>query len=699
MSTPVSSHPALREDIARFIRGEGGQFDDLALRLFRWQIRQNADYRAIVGGAFQRVHGVAEVPAVPVALWRDLDLVSFDVAQARLVFRTSGTTGRRGEVHRLDTDLYDLGARRFAEHVVGPLPARGVSLVPDALDSSLGHMCRTFSPELSQRFSGVSGVDVVGARADLAHWSRAGVPVFVPGTALALAALVAAMAVPIPLATGSVVMVTGGFKGRVAAISATELRRELVRLFPGSKVVEEYGMTELSSQMWADGPGEPLRVPPWMRVQVVDPWTGAPARRGLLRFIDLANIDTVLAIETRDEGTMLDDGRLILHGRLPGAPARGCSLTVEEAMSSVSTSSKRRTSMPMAQSIPRVEGTVDPADLLRARRVVHALGRLPTAEPAWGQGLPLASVIRELSASVNALTEAALVAELCTVPASARPHRVAIWAAEGVFTAALEWVVLCLAAGMSVRWKAPAAWPHFARAVGSVLAAEGLPVTVTTDRSPGAVDVLVVFGSDATIDALRGEEPSVRVVGYGHRFGLGIVEGTPDPATVAAVVSDHVRYDTRGCMAPAGLVIVDGAVPAWLDALAAALSRHGRDAARGVIAPAHGPEWRRRRDLGRATLGVREVGDAAVVAVAPEHWVPSALPWMVSLVPVSRAALPHLLDRYAHQLSVVARPDSLSEVIDARVDRTCRPGAMQSPPFPRLHDGAPMLARICAWNG
>ena len=71
--------------------------------------------------------------------------------------------------------------------------------------------------------------------------------------------------------------------------------------------------------------------PPWMRVLAVEPWSGQPATRGLLRFFDLANHQTVMAIETADVGVVHEDGSVTLEGRLEGSTPRGCSLTVEEA--------------------------------------------------------------------------------------------------------------------------------------------------------------------------------------------------------------------------------------------------------------------------------------------------------------------------------------------------------------------------------
>ena len=334
---------------------------------------------------------------------------------------------------------------------------------------------------------------------------------FVPGTALALAQLVACASEPVALAPGSIVMVTGGFKGQAVSVSADGLRSELVRLLPGATVVEEYGMTELSSQMWAEGPGMPLRIPPWMLVSVVDPWTGAPEKRGLLRFIDLANVDTVLAIETRDEGELLPDGRLILHGRLPGAPARGCSLTVEEAMDGVGAA-------PVAArepTLPRRVGLVVDEDRRRARRMVQALASLPTPRADWGQGIEVAQVARELQQAVARLSEVALLDEASTVPVAERPSTVALVAAEGVFTAALEWVALALVGGLRVQWKPPSRAPG-AHDVGAVLAEHGFPVTGCrpTVRDPRCGGCLWCRRDSAAC----GHRPSTaRVVGYGHR--------------------------------------------------------------------------------------------------------------------------------------------------------------------------------------
>jgi hypothetical protein len=103
-------------------------------------------------------------------------------------------------------------------------------------------------------------------------------------------------------------------------------------------------MTELCSQFYDSilreqvelgAPGERRKIPPrWARTVVVDPETLAPlppGSTGLLRHIDLANIGSVVAVQTEDLGEALDDGFRVL-GRASGSPPRGCSIAMDELL-------------------------------------------------------------------------------------------------------------------------------------------------------------------------------------------------------------------------------------------------------------------------------------------------------------------------------------------------------------------------------
>jgi hypothetical protein len=135
-----------------------------------------------------------------------------------------------------------------------------------------------------------------------------------------------------------VVFETGGSKGRTRALGRPELLAGVERRLgvPAGRVVREYGMTELTSQLYTrvlDGGDPDLFVPPpWTRVRVLDPETleEAPAGTvGLVALFDLANLGSAVHLLTEDLG-VIEDGGLRLAGRARGAELRGCSLTAEE---------------------------------------------------------------------------------------------------------------------------------------------------------------------------------------------------------------------------------------------------------------------------------------------------------------------------------------------------------------------------------
>lgn len=135
------------------------------------------------------------------------------------------------------------------------------------------------------------------------------------------------------LPMGSRLMDTGGMKTQKRQITRAEFVAEVGRLLgaPEDRCINEYGMCELGSQFYGRGASTYLQGPPWVRTLIIDSLTGQPARPGqpgLLRHFDLANVDSVLAIQTEDVGIAEGDG-FIFKGRDPNADLKGCSLATE----------------------------------------------------------------------------------------------------------------------------------------------------------------------------------------------------------------------------------------------------------------------------------------------------------------------------------------------------------------------------------
>lgn len=286
-----------------------------------------------------------EVPAVPTDVFRHARIASRERPPNR-VFRTSGTTsGARGEAFRISTRAYDLGAAVHFRACAALADVRAFpSLVFDperVPDSSLSYMVGVLAADLRASASyhlRPDGLDTAGFATAV---ERADGPVVVFATAFALVHLLdSADPIP-PLPDGSLVFETGGFKGRTRSLDRPSLCRATARRLgvPPISVRSEYSMTELSSQLYSlpDDPDRPPRfaAAPWCAVCAADPLSLEPlptGATGLLRFVDLANVDTAVAIQTSDLGRVDDGGFVHLDGRAPGATPRGCSLAAEEVL-------------------------------------------------------------------------------------------------------------------------------------------------------------------------------------------------------------------------------------------------------------------------------------------------------------------------------------------------------------------------------
>jgi hypothetical protein len=332
-------------------------FDGLAADLSRFQAARVPGYARLCrarGVDPARIARAADAPAVPTDAFRLTRVATFPEHATRATFRTSGTTRDvrgRHELRRLDT--YDAAALAFGRWALASdltEPVRVLCLAPppeEAPDWSLGHMMQLFvaafgrpAPAhetwlLSEGALDVATLDEVAARALMAGEEA----LLVLSTAYGLVHLLDALGgAPFRLPPKSRVMQTGGTNGRSREVAPALLRRELAMAFvlPQTSIVAEYGMTELSSQFWETtlrgGPPDVLVEPPWARVVPVDPLTLRPVpdgEVGLARIEDLMNVDSAFAVQTQDLVRRVPPGFQLL-GRSPGAPARGCSLAVEE---------------------------------------------------------------------------------------------------------------------------------------------------------------------------------------------------------------------------------------------------------------------------------------------------------------------------------------------------------------------------------
>jgi hypothetical protein len=192
---------------------------------------------------------------------------------------------------------------------------------------------------------GSTGIDWDGLESVVERARADGRPLLVLATAFALVALLdRASGSRLHAPERTLVMLTGGFKGKSRSIAPAVLRQEVAQLFDldPMRVVGEYGMTELTSQLYEgtapgaelQGPAGVYLEPPWLRVTPVDALSLAPVPEGevgLARFVDLGNVDSAVAIVTEDLIRRVGAG-IELLGRGPKSVPRGCSLALESLL-------------------------------------------------------------------------------------------------------------------------------------------------------------------------------------------------------------------------------------------------------------------------------------------------------------------------------------------------------------------------------
>jgi len=342
------SDPAARRDwIGRLRRPlDETRWNELTRELFAWQFERVPAFRRLCRG-----HGVSprtlaswrDIPAMPQQLFKREKLFSHGKSKPAAIYETSGTTtGEPGRQHLLRTDIYEAmaveGARRAG---LFDSPAQFYFLAAgprEAPRSSLGAMFDFWRKAARQKkakfWMSRGALDFRGLREALEKASAKKRPIAIYGTALGFAQWLDAWEGSLRLPRGSRLLETGGFKGRAREISKPELYAQLGRMLGvrDAMIWNEYGMSELSSQAYARGACGIHAAPAWARALVCDPATGREVRvgrEGLVRWIDLANVDSVMAVQTLDRAERRANG-FCLIGRLPRTEPRGCSLSVED---------------------------------------------------------------------------------------------------------------------------------------------------------------------------------------------------------------------------------------------------------------------------------------------------------------------------------------------------------------------------------
>lgn len=308
--------------------------EDAALQVASSQYMHNTVYQQWCNAlqkAPAQFSGLAAIPFLPVSFFKTREVVT-GTFTPQVIFESSGTTQSVNSRHLVkDPLLYEISFIRAFEKQYGPLKDWCViGLLPAYLErqnSSLVYMVNSFIGLSAHPESGFYLYDHDRLYKTLLSLEARGQKTLLIGVTFGL--LDFADNYPMQL-KNTVIMETGGMKGRKKEITRYELHDYLKQQLGVSAVHAEYGMTELLSQAYSTGEGR-FTCPPWMKVLVrdeEDPLTVREQGRGIINVIDLANLHSCAFIATDDVGTVYPDGSFEVWGRVDASDIRGCSLMV-----------------------------------------------------------------------------------------------------------------------------------------------------------------------------------------------------------------------------------------------------------------------------------------------------------------------------------------------------------------------------------
>jgi hypothetical protein len=359
-----SHHPIYGEVLSFINAPEPTKFEALALEVFRFQLENVRAYREYcrrIGARENQISCLEDIPPISTLAFKYARLAGAEATAGEKTFLTSGTTVGRNErgTHLVKRpEIYRASALAHLRRMMFPdaMRMRILAMHPTAErmpESSLSQMIswciEEFGREPCVCVADRAGIDTAAACDFLKAAQRDNAPVCILGTTASLGALfifMEAEQVRLSLPKASRIMDTGGAKGQAIPLDAGEVCASAAKFLgvEEASVINEYGMTELCSQLYdatAFNSGDdapPTRrtklAPPWMRAAAVNPVTlksVAPGEIGMLRFFDLANVGSVSAILTEDFGTVSAEGdRIRVMGRAGVAEPRGCALAIEE---------------------------------------------------------------------------------------------------------------------------------------------------------------------------------------------------------------------------------------------------------------------------------------------------------------------------------------------------------------------------------
>ncbi len=310
-------------------------FENLALQIFKYQAKNNTVYKEFVSYLNinpLNINYLTDIPFLPIQFFKTHNIIS-SKAQIETTFLSSGTTGMTQSKHHItDISIYKKSFKKGFQHFYGNNQDYIIlALLPSYLEqnsSSLIYMVENFVKKSKSKYSGFYLYNLDELAKKLNELDTNNNKILLIGVSYALLDLIEKYQFSLK---NTIIMETGGMKGRRKELIRKELHQMLCKGFGVKKIHSEYGMTELLSQAYSKGNGT-FFTPPWMKILIrdtEDALTLLPHHKtGGINIIDLANINSCSFIATQDLGKTSPDNSFEIMGRFDNSDIRGCNLMV-----------------------------------------------------------------------------------------------------------------------------------------------------------------------------------------------------------------------------------------------------------------------------------------------------------------------------------------------------------------------------------
>jgi len=310
------------------------EFDELTWQTFNFQYKFNKIYNSfckLIDMTPKKISKINEIPFLPISLFKSKKIISSKKHFYDKIFKSSMTTGNKPSIHYVKKlNDYKKSYRNCFSLFYGPPKNYAIlALLPSYQEeSSLIYMANDLIKISKKNESGFYLDELEKLYKSLIKLEQKGQKIILLGVSHALLGFSEKYDFELK---NTIIMETGGMKGKKKELTKEELHEKLAKNFKVEKIHSEYGMTELLSQAYSSGNGR-YKTPPWMKIYIrenEDPLKKLDFNQtGGINIIDLANRNSCSFIETEDMGKQNLDGSFEILGRIDNSEIRGCNLMV-----------------------------------------------------------------------------------------------------------------------------------------------------------------------------------------------------------------------------------------------------------------------------------------------------------------------------------------------------------------------------------